>query len=210
MSKDQFEDLICGNVFHVEEHGEDIIKGQILTIFPPKKYFSDKYNYKLFHCIYVKDMFNMVLSNNRFPSAHENLTHVRELYYFIPTVKILTCYYTFIYFHILRAKYKSSLKAFFYSMIFPVSCYLIISIFSNSANFYYDEYLRDSVFTYDTNKEIVDDKILMYKTYVTQYNRFLYLFNQNQKRLIYTDKQILDFDYKTKIENIDNDQDRNI
>jgi hypothetical protein len=212
MSKDEFDDLITGNVYHVEENGDDIIRGEILTIYPSKKYFSDKNNYKIFHSIYVKDMFNMVLSNNRFPSAHENLSHINELYYFVPAIKILTCYYTFIYFYIFRAKYKSAFKGLLYSMIIPLSSYYIIFIFSNAANFYYDEYLRDSVFTNDNDNDdnLVDEKISMYKNYVMEYNSFLFLFNKNQRRLMYTDKQILDYDFKTQTENIYKDQNEKI
>lgn len=210
MSKEQFDNILMDDIIHIDEDGQDVIKGKILTIYPPEKYFSDKNNYKILHSIYVKDMFNMVLSNNRFPSAHENLSHIQELTHFIPTMQIVTGYYTFIYFYILRAKYKSAVKGFCYSMIFPLSCYFVICVFKNAANFYYDNYLRDAVFTYHDDKDILDDKILMYKSNVMQYNRFLYIFNKNQKRLMYTDKQILDYDYKAQQEKFQGQNDNKI
>jgi len=192
MSENEFKQLFISDVNHVRENDIDIIKGKVYSIYPKKRNFTDKYNFKTFHVIYVKDLFNNILAQERFPSAHENLNIVNEMMYFIPTFQYITIYLFFTYNYYLRVKLKSNIKGHLYSLFIPLGGSFIISLLKNGANFYYDKYLREDVFVNDSSLQ--EDKILSFKMNTIQYKDYLYKYHLKTRKVLYTDEQILSTD----------------
>ena len=197
MSANEFKDLCMSDVEHIKEGARDIIKGRIYTIYPHKSHFTDKFNYKLFHIIYVKDMFNNLLAHEKFPSAHPHLRSLAELMHFTPTFYYFTIYY-FIAFNIkFRHKYNSKKQAFLYSLPILLGGFLLIQIVKYSIHAYYDMYLREDIFVSEPDK--IEEKMLSFKMNTIQYSNYLYKYQLKSRRALYTETQLLEHDMKTKI-----------
>jgi hypothetical protein len=192
MSKNELKELFISDVKHAKENESDIVKGKVYSIYPKKAFFTDKYNYRTFHVIYVKDIFNNILTQERFPSAHENLNMLNEMTYFIPTLWYITFYYFISYNYHLRVKMKSNFKGHLYSLAIPIIGSFVVSIFKNGASFCYDKYLCEDVFVNDDT--LKEAKILSFKINTIQYSDFLYRYHLKTRKVLYTDEQILSTD----------------
>jgi len=197
MSRNEFKELFISDVIHVKEDDIDIIKGRVYSIYPKRDYFTDKYNYKIFHKIYVKDIFNNILAHDRFPSSHENLNIVNEMMYFIPTIKYITLYYFITYNYNLRVMLKSNYKGHFYSLAIPLIGLFIVNIMKNGGNFFYDKYLKEDIFHSDPI--LVEDKVISFKMNTIQYNDFLYKYHLKTRKVIYTEEQINSTDMTKRV-----------
>ncbi len=192
MSKNELKELFISDTKHVKEGESDIVKGKVYSIYPKKAFFTDKYNYRTFHVIYVKDIFNNILAQERFPSAHENLNMLVEMNYFIPTIWYITFYYFIAYNYNLRVKMESNLKGHLYSLAIPLIGSFIVSIMKNGSCYCYDKYLSEDVFVNDDT--LKEAKILSFKMNSIQYSDFLYRHHLKTRKVLYTDEQILSTD----------------
>jgi hypothetical protein len=196
MSSNEIKELFLNDIKYVKEGELDIVKGKVYSVYPKKAFFTDKYNYYTFHLIYVKDIFNNILAQEKFPSAHENLNLLNEMTYFIPTVWYITFYYFISYNYQLRVKMKSNFKGRLYSLAIPIIGSFVVSIMKNGSNFFYDKYLREDLFISD--EELKEAKILSFKMNSIQYSDFLYRHHLQSRKVIYTDQQILSTDMTKK------------
>jgi len=196
MSSNEIKELFLNDIRYVKEGESDIVKGKIYSLYPKKAFFTDKYNYYTFHLIYVKDIFNNILAQERFPSAHKNLKLLNEMTYFIPTICYITFYYFISYNYQLRVKMKSNFKGRLYSLAIPIIGSFVVSIMKNGSSFFYDKYLREDIFISD--EESIDAKILSFKMNSIQYSDFLYRHHLKSRKVIYTDQQILSTDMTKK------------
>lgn len=192
MSDNELKELLINDTRHVKEGDSDIVKGKVYSLYPRETFFTDKYNYRTFHVIYVKDIFNNILAQERFPSAHENLNMLNEMNYFIPTVWYITFYYFIAYNYQLRVKMKSNFKGHLYSLAIPIIGSFVVSIMKNGASFCYDKYLSEDVFVNDDTLKRA--KILSFKMNSIQYSDFLYRYHLKSRKVLYTDEQILSTD----------------
>ncbi len=197
MSNNELKQLYLSDVPHIKQGDSDIIRGKVLTIYPKREFFTDKYNYKIYHIIYVKDIINNIMAHDRFPSAHENLNMVNEMMYFIPTIKYIFMYYFITYNYNLRRALKSNYKGHFYSLSIPLIGLLVVNMLKNGGNYFYDKYLKDDIFCSDP--KLAEDKILSFKINSMQYNDFLYRYHLKTRKVIYTDQQLnsLNMDNRT-------------
>lgn len=198
MTQNELREIFLSDVKHVNEEGEDLIKGRVVSLYPKKLHFSDKINFKTFQIIYTKDMLNNVLAYDLFPSTHKNLKIVMELNNFIPSMYFIIAYWFFTYNYSLRFKYKSNLKAHLYSFIIPIGGCFLINLIRSSAEYHYDLYLKEDIFNSDPN--LAEDKILSFKVNTIQYNDFKYRYHLKSRKVIYTDAQIADIPLIKKTE----------
>jgi len=194
MSGSELKQMYLGNVRHVKKGDSDIIKGNIYSLYPKKAYFSDKYNYRIFHQILIKDTFNFILMQEKFPSVHENLAMLNEVTYFIPTVWYITAYYFIIYNYQLRISLKSNFKGHLYSLAIPIIGSFAVSLMNNAGNAFYEKYLSEEVFASDAEADLKKAKILSFRLNSIQYNDYLYRYHLNERKVLYTDNQILSTD----------------
>lgn len=194
MSGNELKQLYIENIRHVKEGESDIIKGNVYSLYPKKAYFTDKYNYRIFHLIYVKDTFNNILVQERFPSAHENLSMLNEMTYFVPTVWYITSYYFIAYNYQLRASLKSNFKGHLYSLAIPIIGSFVVSLMKNAGNSCYENYLSEDIFVNGDDAALKKAKIMSFKMNMIQYNDYLYRYHLKERKVLYTDNQILSTD----------------
>lgn len=189
MSGNELKELFLNDVKHKKEGDLDIVKGKVYSVYPKKAFFTDKYNYRPFHIIYVKDMFNNILAQERWPSAHDHLRMLNEMNYFIPTVWYITFYYFVSYNYQLRISLKSNFKGHLYSLAIPIIGSFVVSILKNAGSLCYDKYLSEDIFVNDDT--LKKAKILSFKLNTIQYSEFLYKHHLKTRKVLYTDDQIL-------------------
>lgn len=196
MASNEIKELFINDIKHVEENGSVIMKGKVYSLYPKKEFFSDKYNCYTLHKIYVKDLFNNILAQERFPSAHENLNVMTEFNYFIPTVWYITFYYFISYNYKLRTKLKSNYMGHLYTLAIPLIGSVVTSLMRNGASYCYSKYLKEDVFVSD--EKLKDAKIISLKLNMIQYSDYLYRYHLRSRKVIYTDKQILSSEFDNR------------